>query len=76
MATVVGVCSKDVKFGCGDTTGGSAGGRPEETKSSDGISVSWAARDGDRQMGEVAASTFTTFDVASIATVVMAGSVV
>ena len=76
MATVVGVCSKEVNIVCGDTIGGSADGRPEETGSSDGISVSWAPCDGDRQMGEVATSTFTTSDVASIATVVIAGSVV
>ena len=66
MATVVGICNSV----CRDTIGGSASGRLKDTRSSDGSFVTWTACDGDRQMGEVATSTFTTSDVASVATVV------
>jgi len=48
-------------------TGSSTGGGPNDA---DVLSVTWIACDGDRQMGEVAASTFTTIDVASVVTVV------
>lgn len=67
MATVVGVCSRGTDFVCGDMTGSSTGGGPNDA---DEISVTWIACDGDRQIGEVAASTFTTSDVASVANVV------
>ena len=63
----MGVCSRGSDFVCGDVTGSSTGGGPNDA---DGVSVTWIACDGDRQMGEVAASTFTTSDVASFATVV------
>ena len=62
MATVVGICNSV----CRDTIGGSAGGRAKDTRSSDGIFVTWTACDRDRQMGEVATSTFTTSDVATV----------
>jgi hypothetical protein len=67
MATFVGVCSRGTSFVCGDMTGSSTGGGPNDA---DGISVTWISCDEDRQMGEVATSTFTTSDAASVAAVV------
>ena len=72
MAADVSICSKGVNFVCRDMTGGSAGGRSKDAGSS---AVSLATCNGDRQMGDVAMSTFTTSDVVSAATmfVLMAG---
>jgi hypothetical protein len=72
VATDVGICSKGVNFVCRDMTGCSAGGRSKDAGSS---AVSWAACNGDRQMGEVATSTFTTSDMVSVAMIfaLMAG---
>jgi hypothetical protein len=69
VTTVGNVCLKGVDSVCGDTTGGSAGGQPKDIGSSDGDFETWTTCDGDRQMGEVATSTFTTSEVASVATV-------